>query len=294
QARAQMLRQAELVSGARPIAPSVGTAPGQVIATGTSTLVLLPGPPAEMRPMVREFLGSGHHAAHVRTLRCLGITETDAQLAAQAVLGNSPGIGLTVLATPALVDVVLFDEGADDPALDEAATRIAAALGTACYSTDGSTLAETVLAHARSTGDRLATAESCTGGMVASALTDVPGASDVFAGGVVAYSNDVKTSLLGVPPSTLAAHGAVSEETALAMATGALGLGATCAVATTGVAGPTGGSPDKPVGLVWIATASRHSQGTAREYRFPGDRAGVRARATAHALDALRRALLVP
>jgi nicotinamide-nucleotide amidase len=126
--------------------------------------------------------------------------------------------------------------------------------------------------------------------MVASAITDVPGASDVFVGGVVAYSNALKQSLLGVPDETLRTHGAVSRETAEAMASGACGLGARVAVATTGIAGPGGGTPEKPVGLVWVAVATPEGV-QAHQLMLTGDRQGVRQRATVHALDHLRLAL---
>ncbi|MHB1340183.1 MAG: nicotinamide-nucleotide amidohydrolase family protein [Coriobacteriia bacterium] len=285
-----VLRQADIVSGARVLPAIKGTAPGQVIDTAAGELVLLPGPPAEMRPILAAFIGNKAVRLGPVRLRCVGLTESDVQLRAQAVLGEAEGIGLTVLASPALVEAVLFDEGGGEATLSAAGDAVADALGDECYSRDGASLAEVVVRLARATGARIATAESCTGGMVAAALTDIPGASDVVVGGVVAYSNDVKMSALGVPAGLLAQYGAVSGETARAMAEGALGLGATLAVSTTGVAGPSGGSPDKPVGLVWIATAGpTGSAGAPR--RLMGDRAGIRTRATVYALDALRRAL---
>jgi len=129
-------------------------------------------------------------------------------------------------------------------------------------------------------GFAAATAESCTGGLIASQLTELPGSSEWFVGGVVAYANSVKQSLLGVPEETLAAHGAVSRETVLAMASGAaLRLGAQCAVAVSGIAGPTGGTPEKPLGTVWIAWFVDGAL-SAERFQFPGDRQGVR-RATA-------------
>ncbi|NTU71930.1 MAG: nicotinamide-nucleotide amidohydrolase family protein, partial [Coriobacteriia bacterium] len=132
-------------------------------------------------------------------------------------------------------------------------------------------------------------AESCTGGMVAAALTDVPGSSDVFLGGIVSYANSVKMELLDVPPGLLAQYGAVSEETARAMAEGARArLGADLAVAVTGIAGPDGGSDEKPVGLVWLAVASDAGTASTRRRFVRGNRDSIRARATAAALDLLR------
>lgn len=289
-AASQVYRQADVLDGATVIPAVCGTAPGQIVPTPSGSLVLLPGPPSEMRPMLGALPPGRHSFASPETLRCVGITESDAQRAAQAALGQAAGIGLTLLAKPSLVDVILFDEGAGEGRLRDAANAVAEALGDACYSRDGATLAEVVVGLAKEREVMLACAESCTGGLIAAAITEVPGSSAVFVGGVVAYANAVKTALLGVEPATLTAHGAVSEQTACRMAEGALSLGATMAVSTTGIAGPDGGSPDKPVGTVWIGIATADvSSATVR--RFPGHRAAVRARAATYALDAVRRAL---
>jgi nicotinamide-nucleotide amidase len=165
------------------------------------------------------------------------------------------------------------------------------ALGPAVFAEDTRPVEEHVLDAARDLGLSLATAESCTGGLVAAQLTSVPGASDVFLGGIVAYENDVKLGQLGVPEETLAAHGAVSAETAAAMAAGARkALGAEVAVADTGIAGPTGGTPEKPVGLVYLHVSAPGAE-EGRELRLPGDRGAVRRRATAAALHLLRTVL---
>ena len=150
-------------------------------------------------------------------------------------------------------------------------------------------LAERVLAEARKRGLKIATAESCTGGMVSAALTDIAGSSDVFERGFVTYSNESKQAMLGVPAATIAAHGAVSTETARAMAEGAISnSGADIAVAITGVAGPGGGSAEKPVGLVHFAVAVRGSASTAVHHRFgDGSRAAIRLKATGVALELL-------
>jgi len=290
-AAAQVVLQADVLEGATVIPATTGTAPGQVAPTPGGTLLLLPGPPREMRPMLAAFLGSHRPGVPPVRLRCTGTTESDVQLAAQRVLAGRNGIGLTVLAAPMDVEVVLFDEGAGEQALGAAGSEIESILGDVCYSSDGASLAEVVIRRARDAGVRLACAESCTGGLVAAALTDVPGASDVFSGGIVAYSNDLKMAALDVPAGLLAQFGAVSGETASAMAEGTCTLtGATYAVSTTGIAGPAGGTREKPVGLVWFGLVTPAGT-TAVNRTFVGDRAGIRTRATMTALNLVRRAL---
>ncbi|MCE5191440.1 MAG: nicotinamide-nucleotide amidohydrolase family protein [Actinomycetia bacterium] len=290
-AATQIMTQADVLEGATVIMPTTGTAPGQIVPTPGGSLVLLPGPPAEMRPMLSTFLSQRHPGTPPVRLRSTGIPESDAQIAAQRVIGDARGVGLTVLAAPADVEVVLFDEGAGPRELARLGASICTELGDACYSTDGSSLPETVLALARTRGVMLACAESCTGGKIASALTDVAGSSDVFEGGVVAYSNRLKTTALGVAAPLIDQYGAVSEQAARAMAAGVANLtGAQYAVATTGIAGPTGGAADKPVGLVWFGLSTPTGI-TARSQGFSGDRQGVRTRATMFALDLLRHAL---
>lgn len=289
--REHLLRQALVVEGARVLPAVKGTAPGQVIETDTCTLVLLPGPPKEMRPLLELFLeGLPEVPAPVR-FRCTGVSESDAQHLVQPVLAPYR-VELTLLAAPGDVEVILMP-GEADPAEAIAATRaVREALGDYVYSEDGSSLAEVVVRLARERGVRLGCAESCTGGLVSAAITEVPGASDVFPGGVVSYANEVKTGLLGVPASTLSAFGAVSEQTACAMAVGVLGAtGATLSVAVTGIAGPGGGNEEKPVGLVWFAVATADGRVFAVERRYGGDRSMVRQRSTSMALDLLRREL---
>ncbi len=288
----QVLRQADVLEGALVIAPVTGTAPGQVVSTPAGRLALLPGPPAEMRPMLEQLVsdiapGPGR-AAH-RELGCVGITESDAQVRASEVLAGASGIDFTILARPGDVRIILLDAGAGRPALDRATDDVAQALSEHVYATDESTLPEAVLDGARSRAIRVAVAESCTGGMVAAALTDIAGSSDVLLGGIVAYSNMAKTDLLGVDPHVLDRYGAVSSETAEAMADGARSeLRADVAVAVTGVAGPGGGTAEKPVGLVWFGVSSQ--RGThSTSHSFPGDRSAIRIRATSTALDLLRR-----
>jgi nicotinamide-nucleotide amidase len=289
----QAYLQADVLKGARVLPAVKGTAPGQVIRTARASLVLLPGPPREMRPMLDALSaewGSGH--AEPAMLRCHGLSESDIQMVAQDVLAGREDIEFTVLARPGDVRAVLFDRGAGASSVETAAAAIADRLGESCYSRDGSSLAEVVLRLARAGRFRLATAESCTGGMLGAAITDVSGSSESYAGGVVAYADTAKSALLAVDPRALAEEGAVSGSVAAAMAAGARdALAADLAVSVTGVAGPGGGTTDKPVGTVWFGIATRDGVRTDLRH-FPGDRDVVRTRAVAAALDLLRLTLL--
>lgn len=288
----QTFRQADVLRGARVLPAVHGTAPGQVIPTSRGQLVLLPGPPREMRPLLESVVADWTaEAAPPAVLRCAGVSETDLQLIAQDILKGRTDVELTVLAKPGDVRVVLFDRGAGATLLAEVANEIAERIGTACYSTDGASLSEVILREARSRELTLATAESCTGGLVSAALTDVPGSSAAFLGGAVTYSNEAKSTLLGVDPTLISTFGAVSDVVAAAMAAGARdAFGVDLAVAITGVAGPDGGSKDKPVGTVWFGIASADDVRTELRH-LTGDRHGIRERATVFALDLLRRAL---
>jgi nicotinamide-nucleotide amidase len=268
----QVFRQADVLQGATVLPAVRGTAPGQAVPTPRGTLLLLPGPPREMRPLLEGFIESwGVNAAPPEVLRCAGLPESDLQLAAQDVLSGRTDIELTVLAKPG----------------DVRARKV----GEACYSTDGSSLAEVVENRARAAGLTIATAESCTGGLLGGAITDVTGSSDVYAGGAITYSDESKSTILGVDPALVATFGAVSEPVARAMAVGARDvLGADFAVSITGVAGPGGGTDEKPVGTVWFGLADPGGV-RAELRRFTGDRDTVRERAVVTALDLLRRAL---
>jgi len=289
-AQTQVLSQAQVIEGASVLPATTGTAPGLVVPTdGGGRLVLLPGPPSEMRPMLAALLAEEHaHTASPVEIACVGIPESDAQITAQRVLAAHPDVKLALLASPGDVHVVLMDAGAGESGLASAALAVRDALVPHCYSHDGSTLAEVVVRAGALAGLTIATAESCTGGLVGAALTSVPGSSAVYLGGIVAYSNEVKMSELDVPAGLLAQYGAVSDETARAMAEGALvRLGADIAVATTGIAGPHGGSEDKPVGTVWFAIATATGSRAIKK-NISGDRTGVRNRGTIVALDLLR------
>lgn len=294
----QVLRQAIVPVGAKVIMPTIGTAPGLVIPIPehNSTLVLLPGPPAEMHAMLDELLGGQSAGGSYRVARCVGISESDAQILAQKTLSRFPGIDLTILASPGDVRLMLIDPAGASEKLDEAVAAISEAFGIRCYSTNNESLPEVVVECARKAGLRIATAESCTGGLIASAITSTPGASEVFTGGVIAYDDSVKSGVLQVDRALLAEHGAVSAEVAQEMAKGALALlGADISVAVTGIAGPGGGTPDKPVGLVIFAVAISEGE-SARTAAFtkkmPGDRERIRERSGVFALDLLRRTIL--
>jgi nicotinamide-nucleotide amidase len=298
-------RQALVPRGARVLDNTNGTAPGLWIDAGTRVVVLLPGPPRELEPMfeagVAPHLVSPGGARHLRrrVLRVTGRSESQVEEVAQPIYSTLGDAGVpidtTILASPGLIELHLQATGPDaallDRRLDEGRAALAAALGDVVFSDDGRSLESVVGDLLRARGLRLAVAESCTGGLVLGRLTDVPGSSAWVAGGVVAYANDVKTGVLGVPAGLIADHGAVSEPVAVAMAEGVRArLGADIAVSVTGIAGPGGGSAAKPVGTVVIAVSAAKTD--VRTFSFTGDREMVRRHSSAAALDMVRRALL--
>jgi nicotinamide-nucleotide amidase len=229
------------------------------------------------------------HPPERRYLRFFGVTESAVAKALADAGGDGDGVEATVCARDFEIHVdLLVDRGAEKRA-DELVGRLLDPLARYLFAESDASAAELVLAACRARDWTLATAESCTGGMVAERLTAIAGASDVFVGSVVAYSDEVKARELGVPRDVLARHGAVSAETAAAMASGVRDrLGADVAVAVTGVAGPAGGTEEKPVGLVYIhAETPERDRGV--EFQFPGDRDSIRRRATVTALHLVRR-----
>ncbi len=301
--RERMLRQAMVPRGATVLPNNHGTAPGLYIpaniADGRKSphLFLLPGPPRELRPMFEDsvlpLLGAicgGLVPRECRIYRVVGMGESEVEQAVGLRLSADPTIEVGYCARPNEVDLRII--GLPD-ALNPAETAILEALGDKLVSRQGEEIEEWVvrrLIHLRRT---VATAESCTGGLLAHRITNVPGASGVFRHGFVTYANEAKISDLGVGAELLAAHGAVSREVASAMAAGALRKGcADYALALTGVAGPGGGTVEKPVGLVFIALASRRAETVCREARFATDRETFKQLATQAALDMLRRAIL--
>jgi nicotinamide-nucleotide amidase len=291
-------KQASLPDGAVALGLA-GTAPGVLLERDGGLAVALPGPPNELRRLWQRVLadeGFQRLLARVekprhRVLRFFGPSESAVARALREAGGEGDGVDVTVCAHDLEIRVDLLERAGGE----ERAARVGEALrvrfGDDLFAEDDRPVAEIVVERCRSLGLKLATAESCTGGLVGARLTDVAGASDVYVGGVISYSNDVKERRLGVPAAILARHGAVSAEAAQAMAEGARSeLGADAAVAVTGIAGPGGGTPEKPVGLVYISVLVPGGAGTER-FVCSGDREAVRARATAQSLHALRRLL---
>jgi nicotinamide-nucleotide amidase len=274
-----------------------GTAPGLVLRAPTGcVVVVLPGPPSELRRLwpnalasepLRELLERTRPPGR-RVLRLFGVSESAVARALEEAGGDGDGVEATICARDFEIHVDLVVEPGADERADALETALVAPLERWLFARDERRVEELVLSLAAAQGIRLATAESCTGGMVAVRLTDIPGSSASFVGGVVAYSDDVKRSELGVPEELLAAHGAVSAEAAAAMAEGARQrLGADVAVAVTGVAGPGGGTPEKPVGRVYLHAAGPDGSLT-RMLDLPGERQQIRVRATVTALHLLR------
>jgi nicotinamide-nucleotide amidase len=276
-----------------------GTAPGLVVEVDGTPVVILPGPPSELQRLwpraleaaeVRRVLEGGRPPLR-RTLRFFGPGESQVAQAFQDAGGDGDGLEVTICARNFEIHVDLLAEPEAEPRLLELEAALGKKLGRFLYSTDGRTVEELVLDRSRERGWSLATAESCTGGLVAAGLTAIPGSTDVVVGGIVAYANEVKTAELDVSSELLEQYGAVSAEVAEAMARGARQrLGVDVAVSVTGIAGPGGGSEEKPVGLVYFhAETPDASKGGF--FNFPGDRDSIRRRAVVGSLHLVRRLL---
>ncbi|HEY1565196.1 MAG TPA: nicotinamide-nucleotide amidohydrolase family protein [Gaiellaceae bacterium] len=274
-----------------------GTAPGLVFRAPTGCVVaVLPGPPAELRRLwpntlasepMQELLARTRPPGR-RVLRLFGVSESAVARALAESGGDGAGVEATICAREFEIHVDLLVEPEADERADALESALAERLERWLFGRDERRVEELVLSLAAARGLRLATAESCTGGLVAARLTDVPGSSASFVGGVVAYADEVKRSELDVPEELLAEHGAVSAEVAAAMAEGARRrLGADVAVAVTGVAGPGGGTAEKPVGRVYLHASGREGS-LARMLDLPGEREQIRVRATVTALHLLR------
>ena len=293
------LRQALRPKSARIVRNLGGTAPGLAATLGTCRVFCLPGPPREMIPMFESDVlpavrPAGAPAIAKRTLGTFGIGESALaeRLGSRMTRGREPAVGTT--ASGSVVSIQVVARGADAAARAE--HEMAACAGDAspyAFGSEDATLASALLEECRARGRTLAVAESCTGGIVGGMLTAVAGSSDVFLGGWITYSNEMKSAQLGVDPQLIALHGAVSRETVLAMAAGACARsGATLAVSISGVAGPGGGSAEKPVGTVWIAVHDAVSgTGRARRFEYPGPRDIIRDRSAKTALQLARWAL---
>lgn len=299
-------RQAMVPAGATVLENTKGTAPGLWLADGDRVVVLLPGPPRELKAMLSALVegplrarASGMSLVR-RTIRITGRTESHTEEAVRPLYepwGRAAvPVAATILASLGQIELHLSARAPSreqaEAAVDAASDQVGEVLGLDAFSRDGRTLEEVVGALLVERRLRIAVAESCTGGLLASRLTDVPGSSRYVECGVVAYANAQKTALLGVPDALIREHGAVSEAVAVAMAEGIRARAQTeIGVGVTGIAGPGGGSPDKPVGTVAVAAAVPQTT-RARLFRFVGDRELIKFQASQAALDLVRRTLL--
>jgi len=291
------LAEINLVQAMRPesgecLANTHGTAPGLVGAIGATAVFALPGPPREMRPMFEASVASrvgGGVAWLSRALHTFGLGESEVARRLGEILLRDQGVTAGTTASSGVVTVRLRAPAGLVGEMRAVEARVHELLDGFVFGEGDETLAGSVLAALRGREQTLSVAESCTGGLLGSLITSVAGASDVFAGGWISYSDRFKRDRLGVDATTIGTYGAVSAETARAMAAGALArTGADHALSITGVAGPGGGTASKPVGTVWIGHAAAGGEREERLFRFPGDREMVRTRSAMAALGVLR------
>ena len=295
-------RQAMVIEGAEVLDNPNGTAPGMYLEHEGRAVVLLPGPPREMRPMYDSFINAklaakaGDVRVARRVLRVAGLGESAVDERIAPVYTQYQNPQTTILFNRSEIEIHLTAQGKTEQEaellLDGLAGQIEERLGEAVFAFRGETMEEIVGLRLAVNGFTLAVAESCTGGLIAERLTEVPGSSNYFREGVVTYSNEAKVRLLGVPADLIGEYGAVSAPVAEAMAEGVRERAETdFGLAVTGIAGPSGGTEDKPVGLVYIALADdAHTEH--RKLLLPGDRQLIRWRASQAALDLLRRRLI--
>jgi nicotinamide-nucleotide amidase len=295
-------RQAMVPRGATVLPNANGTAPGLWLEQGKTAIVLLPGPPREMKPMLEAVITerlaprAGGRGLFRRVVKIAGRAESDVDAQVQPVYGKwtnqAVPISTTILAVLGQIELHLTaaadDRAAADAALDPAVAALQTVLGAAVFSVDGRNLEVVVGDLLRDGKLTIAVAESCTGGLLASRLTDVPGSSDYVERGVVCYSNRAKTELVGVPEAMIREHGAVSEPVAQAMAAGIRSrAGTSIGIGVTGIAGPGGGTPEKPVGTVAVAVIG-NEETRVRTFQFLGGRDMVKFQATQSALNMTR------
>ncbi|MFW5802842.1 MAG: CinA family nicotinamide mononucleotide deamidase-related protein [Verrucomicrobiota bacterium] len=290
-----MRRQARVPRGGELLANTNGTAPGLWIDSGASIVICLPGPPSELRPMLNNEViprlkQRFPPSVLIRTIATAGIPESVLSRQLEAELGDRhPLVQPAYCAGPNRVDVRLTAAVEHALQLDKAEAVARQVLADGALAGGARNLPEALAAMLRDRSLTLAVAESCTGGAISKAVTDVPGASEYFLGGLVTYTNAWKQAWLHVPEDVLATHGAVSPETAAAMLDGLRRVtGCDAGVCVTGIAGPGGGSPDKPVGLVYVGTCVKGKNRVTKQI-FPGNRDAVRQRTVIVALDQLRR-----
>ena len=295
------LRQAMVIAGAAVLSNSRGTAPGQWVEHDGKHLILLPGPPRELETMFSDAVFPTLRSRlpptflKRRQLRMTGLTESAAEEIAAPIYTRYTNPVTTILASLGEIQLHLTSTGASEleaqSRVDDLAAQLESALGSVVFSNDGRSLEAVVDCALTAKGASLAVAESCTGGLLGERISSVSGCSAHFLGGVISYANAAKLDLLGVPTPVLDEHGAVSEAVARLMAEGVRSrMRATYALAITGIAGPGGGSADKPVGLVYIALATPENTLVERK-KFGGEREPVRWQAAQSALDLLRRHL---
>lgn len=295
-------RQAYVIEGAEILPNPNGSAVGMYVELVGKHVAIFPGPPREMQPMFENFVfeklkaAAGGVTVRRRHLKVSGIGESALDEAIAPIYVTYPDVQTSILFNKSEVEVHLAlrseDATAAEVRLDELVDKLVAKLGVAVFSTQGESMEEVVGRLLKSHGKTLSVAESCTGGLIGERLTDVPGSSSYFIEGVVAYSNEAKMRTLNVPEGLLEQFGAVSSEVAAAMSVGMLERSATDhAISVTGIAGPDGGSDEKPVGTVFIGYSDA-SQTKTRKFVLPGDRYLIRWRSSQAALDYLRRQLL--
>ena len=299
---AGITRQADVPSGAQVLPNENGSAPGFYLKANLDPrvssphLFVLPGPPRELQPMFRNYVMpilrsiAPSSAIEQRVYRVAGVGESSVEQAIGEKVLAIPGIELGYCARPGEVDVRIIGK---PETIQQADAVIQTALGPSIFSTTDETLEEVVVRLLKKRNQTLATAESCTGGLIANRITNVPGASSVFIAGYVCYANQAKINMLNADPKLIERHGAVSESVARTLAEHARAC-AVCdyALATTGVAGPTGGSPEKPVGTVYVGLASAELETIVKKFFFPTDRETFKQLAAQAAFEMLRRRLI--
>jgi nicotinamide-nucleotide amidase len=302
---AGIARQADVPAGAQVLPNENGSAPGLYLKAKINPRIpsphvfVLPGPPRELQPMFRTFvmpiLNSIVPASGLlerRLYKIAGVGESVVEEAIGEKVMAIPGIELGYCARPGEVEVRVI--GKPKP-IEQADAIIKSTLGLSVFSASDESLEEVIVKLLTHRNQTLATAESCTGGLIADRITNVPGASNVFIAGYICYANRAKSDMLDIDPKLIEEHGAVSEPVARVLAVQACACaGSDYALATTGIAGPTGGSPEKPVGTVYIGLASAGSQTIVRKFFFPTDRETFKQLAAQLALDLLRQKLVTP
>ncbi|HCE45300.1 MAG TPA: competence/damage-inducible protein A [Lentisphaeria bacterium] len=294
---ASVLSQALVPEGAKVLENRTGTAPGLIVRSKDlkNTIIMLPGPPHEMYPMLMESIipylqSTSKERLYTEIIYLSGIPESCVEEKAAPIASSAPGLSIAYCASPESIKVFL--SGKDGELVRKKMNLIRKALKEFLLSPGAKSIADDIFFLLRKRKNKLGVAESCTGGMIASAITDIAGSSEIFSGSAVVYSNDLKMKLLGVKKKILLEHGAVSSQCAAEMVEGVCREFKTGAgISVTGIAGPGGGTKEKPVGLVFIGT--RYNGDTiVNQYNFPGTRDMVRRRAVSSALNQLRRQII--